>query len=186
MTDTESATTVPRGLTSRWRALALAATVAVAAAACVPPAPTPPTVGAELTASVDLSAVDPGDTVTITGTGYTATGNLGTRPPFFGQPAGVYVVFARLGDPWKPSEGASGAARQIISQVWALPAAQHNVLDPDGSNPEIVLMAPDGSFETDLTLNEAAGTGEYAVATYAGSGAVNAGEEIALPVTFNE
>jgi hypothetical protein len=131
------------------------------------------------------TAVAAGTTVTVTGSGYDADGYLGTRPPFAGQPAGVYVVLARLGEPWRPSQGAPSANRQIVSQVWALPQAQHDALDPDGSNPAIVLMAPDGSFTAQLTLTEAAtGTNPYFIATYPGSGAVDAGAEVAVPVTF--
>jgi hypothetical protein len=137
-----------------------------------------------ITVDPQPSNITPGSTVTVTGTGYDADGYIGTRPPFSGQPAGVYVVFARLGDPWRPSQSAPSSSRQIITQVWALPQAQHDALDPDGSNPAIVLMAPDGSFTADLALNEATGTGAYNVATYPASGAVDATAEVAVPVTF--
>jgi hypothetical protein len=46
-------------------------------------------------------------------------------------------------------------------------------------------MSPDGSFSADVTLTEAAtGTNPYFIATYPGSGAVNADAEVAVPVTF--
>lgn len=169
------------------RALAVGVGLLVAtlltAAACVPPAPSPPTVGAEISVSPEPAAVAAGTTVTVDGTGFTATGNLGTRPPFFNQPAGVYVVFGRFGDPWRPSEGAPASSRQVIDQVWALPAAQYAALG-GASNPDLALMAPDGSFTVELELDEATGTGDYGIVTYAGSGAVNSGEELLVPVTF--
>lgn len=177
---------VPTRSTRARRAPAVvgAALVALLAVACVPPPPEEPTVGAEIRVDPTPDAVAPGSVVTVTGSGFDPTSNVGTRPPFAGQPAGVYVVFARVGDPWRPSEGASSSARQVIDQVWALPRAAHDALDPDGSNPDIVLMDAEGSFSTELTLSEAAGSGDYAVITYAGSGAVNAGEELEVPVSF--
>ena len=178
---------VPIRTTTRTRRAATwatAALVALVAAACVPTPPEEPTVGAAIEVSPSPDAVAPGTEVTVTGSGFDPTSNVGTRPPFMGQPAGVYVVFARVGDPWRPSEGASSGARQVIDQVWALPRAAHDSLDPDGSNPDIVLMESDGSFSTPLTLTEAAGSGDYAIITYAGSGAVNAGEELEVPVSF--
>lgn len=189
--------TSPERLTGRRAAIAVAAVaLGTVLSACIPQAP--PSTTTTTTSSTTTTApagpaiavaptpdgIAPGSTVTVTGTGYDADGYVGTRPPFAGQPAGVYVVFARLGDPWQPSQGAPSSARQIISQVWALPQAQHDALDPDGSNPAIVLMAPDGSFSTELTLSEAAGSGAYAVATYPGSGAVDPQAEVAVPVSF--
>lgn len=185
----------------RTAVVAAVASLAAFGAACVPttpPATTTTTTEATTTTSTTVApagpalVVDPapdgvaaGTTVTVTGSGYDADGYLGTRPPFAGQPAGVYVVLARLGDPWRPSQGAPSANRQVVSQVWALPQAQHDALDPDGSNPAIVLMGSDGSFSTELALTEATtGTNPYFVATYPGSGAVNAQAEVAVPVTF--
>lgn len=166
------------------RALAIV-TVLLAAigSACAPPPPAPPTVGAEIVVTPTPDAVVDGTSVTVEGSGFNPSGNIGTRPPFFNQPAGVYVAFGRFADPWKPSDGAPGSARQIIDQRWVLPAAQYNALG-GASNPELVLMAPDGSFSTELTLDETPGSGTYGIVTYPGSGAVNAGEELFVPVTF--
>lgn len=181
-----------------------AAAVAVLLAACVPQTPPATTTtttttttsttstttttvpaGPALSVSPSPDGIPVGTTVTVSGSGYDPTAYVGTRPPFSGQPSGVYVVLARLGDPWRPSQGAPSANRQIVSQVWALPQASHDALDPDGSNPAIVLMAPDGSFTAELTLTEATtGSNPYFIATYPGSGAVNADAEVAVPVTF--
>lgn len=170
--------------TARRRAALGAAALALVlvAAACVPP-PGEPTEGAAITASPSVDGIAPGSTVTVSGSGFTASGNLGTRPPFLNQPAGVYVVLARVTDPWRPSEGGSAANRQIIGQYWVLPAAQYAALGGAGT-PGLVLMSPEGDFSVDVTLTEAAGTGRYALITYPGSGAVNAGEELEIPVTF--
>ena len=190
--------TIRRRRTATVAAAAVLAALAVACVPTTPPATTTTTTESTTTTSTTVApagpalSVDPdtdgiavGTTVTVTGSGYDADGYLGTRPPFAGQPAGVYVVLARLGDPWRPSQGAPSANRQIVSQVWALPQAQHDALDPDGSNPAIVLMAPDGSFSADIMLTEAAtGTNPYFIATYPGSGAMNADAEVAVPVTF--
>jgi hypothetical protein len=165
------------------RGAVAAALVAVVATACVPPPPQAPTIGAELVVSTSVEGITPGSTVTVTGTGFTTSGNLGTRPPFFGQPAGVYVVFARVTDPWKPSDGGPSANRQILQQFWALPQAQYDSLGGAGTA-GLALMSPDGAFSVELTLGEAPGSGRYAIITYAGSGAVNAGEEFEIPVTF--
>ncbi len=182
--------------------LTATAALAVLLAACVPTAPSVTTTTTTSTTSTTASTtstvpevptlvVDPtpqglaaGSTVTVTGSGYDPTAYVGTRPPLAGQPSGVYVVLARLGDPWRPSQGAPASSRQIISQVWALPQAQHDALDPDGSNPAIVVMSPEGGFTAELTLTETVGSGSYAIATYPGSGAVNATAEVSVPVSF--
>lgn len=55
-----------------------------------------PRVGAAPQASVIVSKTsvpEGGETVTVTGTGFDPSGHTGTRPPFAGQPSGVYVVF---------------------------------------------------------------------------------------------
>lgn len=45
------------------------------------------------------------------------------RHPLAGQPTGVYLVFAKITQPWRPSEGAPAAARTVLDQKWVLPAA---------------------------------------------------------------
>jgi len=131
------------------------------------------------------SGLDPaGQTVTVTGSGYDPAANVGTRPPLAGQQSGVYVVFGRFAESWKPSQGAPSAARQIVTQVWAVPKAAYDLLNPLGTNPEIVLLQPDGTFTAEVAVRESEGTGAYAIATYPGSGAVNADQEVLLPVSF--
>ena len=172
-------------------------------AACIPPAPPtttttttsstvpgcipePATVtqgGVTLTVS-QATCLEVGDEVTITGSGYTTTGNLGTRPPLSGQPGGVYVLLGEFGDPWRPSAGAPSTNRKSIVQQWALPASSYAFMS--GLNQQgLVEMTPEGAFTTTLTIAEPLGElPTLAIATYAGSGSVNAGEEVLVPVSF--
>lgn len=85
-----------------------------------------------------------GGTVTVNGSGYDPAGAIGTRPPFAGQPSGVYVVVGRFADTWQPSAGAPSSARQVITQVWALPQAQYEVLNPSGPMPRSPCCARTG------------------------------------------
>ena len=189
---------------ARRAAIGLVGAALMVAAACIPPAPAPSTTtsttsttvaacvpepatvsqgGVSLTVS-QATCLEVGDEVTVTGSGYTTTGNLGTRPPLFGQPGGVYVLFGEFGDPWRPSEGAPSTNRRSIVQQWALPAPSYAVLAGMGQS-GLVQMAADGSFTTTLTV--AAPLGELptvGIATYAGSGSVNAGEELLVPLSF--
>jgi large repetitive protein len=130
-----------------------------------------------------VNCLEVGDVVTVTGSGFTSTGNLGSRPPLAGQPAGVYAVFGEFADPWRPSQGAPSANRKILSQMWAIPAPSYSVL---GGASGTVLMAPDGSFTADVTI--AASTSTHptiAFATYGGSGSVNADEELQVLASFD-
>jgi hypothetical protein len=196
--------------TARRRASAAVAGAALALvlAACIPPAPPTTTITTSTTTStsttvpgcvpepasvtqggVTLSVsqatcLEVGDEVTVTGSGYTTTGNLGTRPPLQGQPGGVYVLFGEFADPWRPSQGAAGAARRSIVQQWALPASSYAFMSAFGQ-PGLVQMTPQGGFTTTLTIEAPVGQNPtLGIATYAGSGSVNAGEELLVPVSF--
>lgn len=168
--------------TGRRGAIAAAALALVfVAAACVPP-PTTTTEGATLTVSKSTGLDPAGETITVTGTGYTTTGNLGTRPPLYNQPGGVYVVFGSFGSAWRPSQG--GGERQVIGQLWALHGSSYDTIAGLGTG-EAVRVNDDGSFSVEIEVSAA--TGNFAtlgIATYAGSGAVNSGEEILVPLEF--
>ncbi|HPU39171.1 MAG TPA: hypothetical protein PLS63_06325 [Microthrixaceae bacterium] len=154
----------------------------IAAAACTPdPGPTS---GAALTSSASTSNVAPGTVVTVTGAGYNPAANIGSRPPLWGQPAGVYVAFACVTDPWKPSAGATSANRAVIEQFWAVPsAAAFQAIG--GAESGAIMMDANGGFAVDVTLTAAPCAGRYAIITLPGSGApVNPGEENEIPVTF--
>jgi len=164
----------------RTAALLLGAALALTlvAAACAP-APDAPTAGSQLTVSKSTGLDPAGETITVTGTGYTTTGNVGTRPPKAGQPAGVYVVFGKFAPTWKPSAGAEAGARTIVAQFWPQPGTP---LPLEGS----VQMAADGSFSVDIFVTpETVPEGwTLGIATYAASGSVNSGEETLIPLSF--
>jgi hypothetical protein len=127
-------------------------------------------------------------TVTVTGTGFDPAANAATRPPITtGQPTGVYVVFGRFAEDWRPSDGAASTARKVVSQKWALPEPSYSQLK--ASNPgvadQLVLLDADGTFTADLEVATAEADGVYGVYTYAAGGAAaNAAQELAVPVAF--
>ncbi|HRW36167.1 MAG: HtaA domain-containing protein [Acidimicrobiales bacterium] len=124
----------------------------------------------------------PGDQVIVWGRGFDPAAHTGTRPPLSGQPSGHYVVFGRFADDWAPSGGAPSSARSVIAQRWAVPAAQHLALDPAQTNASFTRLDELGRFQTVLTVGAGGTTGTYGVYTYAASGAVDAAQELAIPV----
>lgn len=137
------------------------------------------------------SGLDPaGEAITVTGSGIDPAANVGTRPPLAGQPTGVYVVFAKIAQPWQPSEGAPSAARTVLDQKWVLPAASRAIVDPAGTNADFVELAADGTFSATLDVRAVTdGVADCAVdtcgvITYAAGGAVNAAHEFFTPLSF--
>jgi hypothetical protein len=163
--------------------VAAAVGAAPAGAQAAPAAAAAATVTVSKTANLDRA----GETLTVTGAGFDATGNLGTRPPLSGKPAGVYVVFGKFDATWQPSIPAPNtppsATRRVISQVWALPEPSYTQMG-GAATAGLALMDPDGSFTVSIPAKVDARAGTYGVYTYAGSGAVNASNETATPVTF--
>ncbi|MBT0992724.1 Ig-like domain repeat protein [Cellulomonas sp. DKR-3] len=130
---------------------------------------------------------DAATTITVTGTGFQPNANIGAnRPPLPGKPTGVYVIFGKFADVWRPSAGAASSARKVIDQKWALPQESFDILNPAGTNAAYVLVEPDGSFTTTLTVSAAdALAGSYGVYTYAAGGAAaNASQELSVPISF--
>jgi len=172
------------GRSRRSRVLVLGAALAIAltAGACVAP-PTTTTEGATLTVSKSTGLDPAGEVITVTGTGFSATGNLGTRPPLYNQPGGVYVVFGSFGTAWRPSQG--GSERQVIDQSWALAGSSYATINGLGTG-EAVLMDADGNFTVDIEVSAIEGNfATLGIATYAGSGSVNSGEELLVPLEFD-
>ncbi|NLV56478.1 MAG: hypothetical protein GXY13_12795 [Acidimicrobiales bacterium] len=133
----------------------------------------------------DTEDLQPGDQITVWGYGFDPTAHTGTRPPLGGEPSGAYVIFGRFADVWRPSESAPSSARRVIDQRWALPASSRALVDPTGTNASYVTIDDAGRFEAILTVGtDDTVTGNYGVYTYAGSGAVNADQELAQLVTL--
>nr|WP_281352356.1 HtaA domain-containing protein [Phytoactinopolyspora alkaliphila] len=133
--------------------------------------------------------VTDGTEIVVRGSGFDPEANVSTRPPVpAGLPAGVYVVFGRFADTWRPSEGAGSSARTVIDQRWAMTEA---TLDQVPGNfqgsirGQWVELTPEGDFEAALTIGTDEDTdGSYGVYTYAAGGsAPNAAHEFAVPVT---
>jgi hypothetical protein len=148
---------------------------------CVPEPATVSQGDVTLTVS-QATCLEVGDEVTVTGSGYNTTGNLGTRPPLLGLPAGVYVQFGEYADVWKYSEIKDGAARKPISQVWALPSPSFEIM---GGSAAYAKIAPDGTFELTLTIGAPLDANpNLGFVTYAAGGAVNAAEELFVPASW--
>ncbi|MFV0320705.1 MAG: HtaA domain-containing protein [Microbacterium sp.] len=131
--------------------------------------------------------LDPdGETITVTGAGFgAADGPLGTRPPLFGQPSGVYVAVGAFADDWKPSGGAGSGSRPADSVVWLLPEPSYSMRNPDGTNAQYALIEADGTFEIEVEVSQtAARDGDYGVYTYPGGGATLTSYELFQPLTF--
>lgn len=170
-----------------WLIVALAVGFAIFAAQAA-------STSAQATPSLQLSKteVNPdGDTITVTGSGFTPELAVGTRPPLAGQPSGVYIAFGAFADVWKPSEGAPSSARPTTPMgqggsalIWALPAAGRAIIGEEAT----VLLNPDGTFEATLTVQRdyegALADGNYGIYTYAGSGAIQPLFETYTPITF--
>lgn len=138
------------------------------------------------------TCLEVGDVVTVAGTGFTTTGNIATRAPlganwptgsgYPARPAGVYANFGKFADTWRPSAGMTGSTRTILVQTWPLPSVSYASLAGDG---QAVEMNPDGSFSTTITIVDGVSANpNLGFATYAGSGAVNANEEIFIAASF--
>ncbi|MEV7694435.1 HtaA domain-containing protein [Microbacterium sp. NPDC089189] len=133
-----------------------------------------------------------GDQLVVKGSGYDPAANIGGRgvPIPNTLPQGTYVVFGSFLENWKPSAGAVGAARKIVSQKWALAAA---VLDQVPTNFQGTIrsqwaeIATDGTFTTTLDVKDAASAlsgGSWGVYTYGAGGVNNAAQEKSVAVDY--
>lgn len=148
-----------------------------------PPTPAAPSV------RLSKAVADPaGDTITVTGTGFLPSLNIGTRPPYSGVPAGVYIAFGKFADVWKPSAGAASSTRATLPQAdggvkWAVPVT------PLPAGTAYVQLAADGSFTATVAVKQGftgePTTGNYGIYTYPGSGGTAPSYETYTPVTFS-
>lgn len=153
----------------------------------------PPTVTVSKTEFFD----DGTSTVTINGSGFDPAAAIGTRPPFFGVPSGVYITFGRYADDWRPSAGApsgnrnnpTGANGNGVGVMWAVPEDSFAASSPTqvpGSGPYTTLNE-DGTFETTISVNKSwldDKDGNFGIYTYAGGGPTVADYETYTPITF--
>ncbi|MFJ2299133.1 HtaA domain-containing protein [Oerskovia paurometabola] len=139
------------------------------------------------------TVVRPGDEIVVKGTGFDPASNVGGygNPIPKTLPQGNYVVFGAFAESWKPSAGATGAARKVGSQVWALSETVLEQLTP--TNQAIIRaqwadITAEGSFTARLTLKAPATLegGRFGVYTYGAGGVTNAAQELSVPVNFTE
>ena len=130
-----------------------------------------------------------GETVTVTGTGFApnAPATSAARPPLAGKFGGVYVAFGKFATVWKPSAGATSAARVTGPGVkWVVDPA--DVATIGGAPAGAVAINADGTFTTELVLkpgfDKEPATGNYGVYTYPGGGVSYAPFETFTPVVF--
>jgi hypothetical protein len=145
------------------------------------PEPTPSTPSIVVSKTTGLTRS--GETITITGTGFSPTeGTNGTRPPLRGTFGGVYVVFGAFPEVWQPSAGVASSQRKVGAQLWVMNPENSTAIGT-GTHP----INADGSFTVTLTV--AAGlvpaTGNLGIYTYSGSGAVHAPFETYTPLSFS-
>ncbi|MDR0366341.1 MAG: hypothetical protein LBH68_05895, partial [Bifidobacteriaceae bacterium] len=152
---------------------------------------TPPAAAPTVSTATQTLSADGVNTITVTGTGFDPSASIGTRPPLMGVSSGVYVIFGVFPDTWKPSEGVSAAGRANVDTRWAVPAESVNVIG--GAQAGAIVLQPDGSFSTTLSVSQAAAdqlaaekgiTGNYGIYTFAGGGATVAAFETYTPLSF--
>lgn len=128
--------------------------------------------------------------ITVTGTGFADESVLGSRPPLAGKNPGVYVVLGKFADQWKPSEDAPSSARTVVSQKWAVPAADIQTIG--GPERGAVELSPDGDFSVTFAVSKALADGvadkpgNFGIYTYPGGGAKHAPWETYQAITFGE
>ncbi|GAA1407696.1 HtaA domain-containing protein [Oerskovia paurometabola] len=139
------------------------------------------------------TVVRPGDEIVVKGTGFDPASNVGGygNPIPKTLPQGNYVVFGAFAESWKPSAGATGAARKVGSQVWALSETVLEQLTPTNQaiiRAQWVDITAEGSFTARLTLKAPAALegGRFGVYTYGAGGVTNAAQELSVPVNFTE
>ncbi|TQF73298.1 hypothetical protein FK531_07195 [Rhodococcus spelaei] len=184
---------------------ALIGSVAVAGpAAAAPAAGTAASARIELfaadgTTPLGTSAVHEGDRIVVHGTGFDPNANTGGLPVPVppGVPHGTFVAFGAFAPQWRPSQDAPAESRvgqQRSATAWVMSEDALNRV-PDAPfdfrrtiRQQWVPLAGDGSFTATLTVKKPAtvpADAAYGVYTYAAAEAVNAAEELSVPVNFD-
>ncbi len=129
-----------------------------------------------------------GETITVTGTGFTAEheGALGTRPPLAGTFTGAYVVLGDFADVWSYADGASTSARTPnYSQRWAVLAADVNKVG--GESAGAIVVDASGTFTATFEVSKKDSVnGNFGIYTYSGGGAKVKAFETFTPLAFAE
>lgn len=180
----------------------LVAAVALTAPAAAQPAPVAARIevfGSDGTTPLGDATVHEGDRIVVRGTGFDPNANTSGLPVPVppGVPHGTFVAFGAFAPHWRPSEGAPAEARvgqQRSATAWVM---SDDALSRVPNAPfdfrrtirqQWVPLAADGSFTATLTVTKPARTAPdavYGVYTYAAAGAVNAAEELTVPVRFD-
>ncbi|WP_137724341.1 HtaA domain-containing protein [Prescottella subtropica] len=185
-------------------AVAAAATVIACAApataqAATPSGPSITVFAADGVTPLGDTAVHEGDRIVVRGTGFDPNANTGGLPVPVppGVPHGTFVSFGAFTDDWRPSQGSPADSRvgqQRSATAWVMSEDALNRV-PDVPfdfrrtiRQQWVPLGGDGSFTATLTVKKPATVpvgAEYGVYTYAAADAVNAAEELAVPVAFD-
>ncbi|MFC4602368.1 HtaA domain-containing protein [Rhodococcus kronopolitis] len=191
---------------TRTRAVALVGALlgalAVAPTAAAAPAATAPRIelfAADGSTPLGDTAVHEGDRIVVRGTGFDPNANTDGLPVPVppGVPHGTFVTFGAFAPQWRPSQDAAAQARvgqQRSATAWVMSEDALNRV-PDAPfdfrrtiRQQWVPLAGDGSFTAELTVTKptkSAADAAYGVYTYAAADAVNAREELAVPVNFD-
>lgn len=147
-----------------------------------------PAEGPRVTVSQPVISAEGEHEITVTGVGFNDDSVVATRPPLAGKNPGVYVIFGKFADDWKPSGGAGSTSRKSITQFWAVDAEDLQTIG--GAARGGIAMADDGSFTATFTVSRALveeetgdTAGNLGIYTYAGGGATHAAWETYQPIT---
>lgn len=147
---------------------------------------------------VGSTRVHAGDILVVKGRGFDPNANTGgfplPVPP--GVPNGTFIAFGAFAPKWRPSQDAPESARATsrLGVQWAM---SRDALARVPSAPfdmrrtirqQWVPLAADGSFTAKLkasTPKEIPAGARWGVYTYAAAGAVNAAQELSVPVSYS-
>lgn len=158
-----------------------------------------------VTVSAQTVSATGSTTITVSGSGFDPSAATGTRPPLSGKSGGVYVVFGKFSEVWKPSVGAPSSSRYGVSaadggQKWAVPA--DSIATVGGDSAGAIELTPEGTFTATIEVSKAAAdaattqtdfrgnvvtnltASNYGIYTYPGSGASQPLFETYAPITF--
>lgn len=143
--------------------------------------------------------VHEGDTVVVHGTGFDPDANRSGGLPLPvppGVPHGTFVSFGAFAEHWRPSEGAPTSNRATVrsTNAWVLSEQALNQV-PDAPfdmrrtvRQQWVPLSDDGSFTATVTVDAPTtvpADAVYGIYTYGAADAINAEQELSVPVNFD-